>query len=78
MINVCAHYCGTTILLESFKTKKEAKEFMKNDYILHYADEIEDGEEDDLIYSDEMFIEDEIPFFETAETKFEDLDELPF
>ena len=82
LINVCAHYCGTTILIDSFKTEEEAKEFMKHDYILYYADELENAEEDEIIYSNEMFIEDELPFFETQtpQIKFEDvnLDELPF
>ena len=82
LVNVCAHYCGTTILLESFETKKEAEEFMKNNYILHYADEIEDGEEDELIYADEMFLETQLPFFESAvkynNTNILDPDELPF
>ena len=58
MINVCAHYCGTTILLDSFETDTEANEFMQHDYILHYADEIENGEEDEIIKADEMFISD--------------------
>ena len=82
MFNVCARYCGTTILLESFEKKKDAEEFMKKDYILHYADEIEDGEEDELIYADEMFLENQLPFFESAvkcnNTNILDLDELPF
>lgn len=82
MINVCAHYCGTTILLESFETEEEAKEFMKHEYILYYADELEDQDEDDIIMPAEMFIEDELPFFETQEHSIEfkniNLDELPF
>ena len=82
MVNVCAHYCGTTILLESFETKTEAEEFMQHDYVLHYADEIENGEEDEIIYSDEMFIsDDEIPFSEEYQNftfDDEDLDNLPF
>ena len=82
MINVCANYCGATILLESFETKDEAEEFMTHDYVLFYADEIENGEEDEIIYTDEMFIEDELPFFESYEqTKLNnklELDELPF
>ena len=80
MTNVCAHYCGTTILLESFETEEAAKEFMKHDYVLYYADELENAEADEIIYSYEMFIEDELPFFETPkiEIKDIDLDELPF
>ena len=83
MINVCAHYCGTTILLDSFENKEDAEEFMKHDYVLHYADEIENAEEDELIYSDEMFISDEnIPFAEPISNEeiiyADDLDELPF
>ena len=82
MINVCANYCGSIILLESFETKDEAEEFMTHDYILFYADEIENGEKDEIIYTNEMFIEDELPFFEKpVETKLNnelELDELPF
>ena len=83
MVNVFAHYNGTTILIDTFKLREDAEEFIKHDYILHYADEIENGEEDDIIYSDEMFIsDDEIPFTETVPLKviydYENLDDLPF
>lgn len=82
MINVCANYCGATILLESFETEEQAKEFMKHDYVLFFADEIENAEEDEIIHPYEMFIEEELPFFETkySEMKFNnvELDELPF
>ena len=80
MTNVCAKYCGTIILLESFEDEDDAKEFMKHDYILHYADEYENANEDDIIYSDEMFLEDEIPFFDTPMININNLslDELPF
>lgn len=82
MINVCTKYGDTIILLESFETKEEAEEFMKYDYVLNYADELENAEEDEIVHSDEMFLEDEIPFFEKQNieqwTKKLDLDELPF
>ena len=80
MINVCAYYCGTVILLDSFETKEDADEFMRHNYILHYSDELENAEEDELIYADEMFIEDEVPFTETVkEIKNNiNLDELLF
>ena len=80
MINVCAHYCGTTILINSFETEEEAKEFIKHDYVLYYADELENAEEDEIIHSDEMFLEDELPFFNTPAANINDLslDELPF
>ena len=83
MINVCAHYNGTTILLGSFETEKKANEFMKNKYVLHYADEYEYPLEDEIIYPDEMFIEDEVPFMEPATDfmlNYDNLilDELPF
>ena len=82
MVNVCANYMGTVILLKSFNTKDKANEFMQHDYVLHYADEIEDAEEDDVIFADEMFLEDDIPFFDVPLNnqnlaEFE-LDELPF
>lgn len=75
MINVCCNYCGSIILLESFDNQDDADSFMKNQYVLFYADEIEDAEEDVIISPDEMFIEDEIPFFEKPNIN---LDELPF
>ena len=84
MFNVCANYCGTTILLKSCETEDQAKEFMKHDYVLHYADEIEDGEEDEIIHIDEMFIENEVPFYEIKiqntdlQNIFANNNELPF
>lgn len=81
MINVCANYMGTVILLDSFNTKDKADEFMSHDYILHYANEIEDAEEDEVIHPDEMFIEDDVPFFNMPLNNIKaefDLDELPF
>ena len=64
-------------MLEEFETEDEAKEFMQNDFILHYADELEDAFEDELIYADEMFIDGEdIPFCEPPTIK--ELDYLPY
>jgi len=80
MFKVCAHYCGTTILLEEFETIEEAEEFMMHDYILAYEDETEDHEEE-CIYRDEMFIDDDLPFSDPPtiqEFAFEYSDELPF
>lgn len=78
MVNVCTNCCGTIILLESFETESEAKNFMKNDYVLYEADEMEDGQEY-LIHSDEMFLENEIPFFEKVNIDdWQEDDELPF
>ena len=78
MINVCANHHGEVILLETFTEEEQAKEFMKYDYVLHYADEFENAEEDDIIHSYEMFIEDEIPFFEKVNNIDITPDELPF
>lgn len=78
MIKVCAHYCGTTILLKEFETEAEAKEFMKYDFV--FVDECEPDvcHGDDLVYTDEMFIVDgEIPFCEPPNA-LEIEDELPF
>ena len=90
MYKVCAYYCGTTIMLEEFDTTEEAEEFMTHDYILHYEDEMENADGDEIIYADEMFIlvdatdeEDEydgegIPFAEAPFEAVDDWDELPF
>ena len=77
MVKVCAHYNGTSILIDEFETKEEAEEFMKNDYILVYADET-DGQEDELIYADEMYIDDseDIPFSEPI--ILEEYEDMPF
>lgn len=80
MVNVCAHYNGTIILLAEFETEEDAKEFMQHDYILYHADELEDAEDDELIYKDQMFIDNgkEIPFSEPFEINELLWDELPF
>ena len=54
---VCAKYCGSVIELESFDTEDEAYDFMQEPYTLFYEDEIDDGEEDEVIYPDEMWVE---------------------
>ena len=65
MIKVCENYCGSTILLAEFEKEEEANEFMKHNYILFYADELDNAEEDEIIYPNEMFIDtEEIPFCE--------------
>jgi hypothetical protein len=51
-------------LLESFETQEAADKFMKNKYVLFYADELENAEEDVIINPEDMFIEEELPFFE--------------
>ena len=78
MINVCAKYCGSTIILAECETESEAEQFMKNDYVLFYADEIENGTEDEIIHPDEMFIDDEIPFCEPVTLDFVYSNDLPF
>lgn len=78
MVNVCARYSGTVILLAECETEEEAKAFMKNDYVLFYADELEGIDDDEIIYSNEMFIEDELPFYEPVKINYGGADELPF
>ena len=83
MIKVCAHYCGTVILLDKFDSEEEANDFMKNDYVLAYADELENEYEDEVIHPYEMFIDEseDIPFCEPMNCDFInsiDSDELPF
>ena len=78
-MKVCAHYCGTTIMLADHLTEEQAKELMKNIYIIRYADDPDN--DDDFIYPDEMFTEeDDLPFSELPEQQEQelDLDELPF
>ena len=82
---VCAHYCGTVIELETFENKDLAEEFAMYPCELYSADETEDGIEDEIIYPDEMWVEEQssLPFsdlpryselFQTLEYE----DELPF
>lgn len=79
---VCAKYCGAVIELAEYEKQEDAEEFMKNPCILFYADEILDGEEDEVIYPYEMWIEERqrapeepLPFCEpNAEEDYE----LPF
>ena len=76
MVKVCALHIDTFIKLEEFETESEAKEFMKHDYVLAYADEVESNE-DIIIHPDEMFIQDDnIPFYEPLTQ--EEIDMLPF
>lgn len=78
MINVCAKYCGTVILLESFETVDKAEDFMQRDYVLIHSDEFM-NDEDEIIKHEDMFLEDELPFFEKQISIPDiDLDELPF
>lgn len=60
MIRVCANHDNKLIMIDEFWTIEEAQSFMKNKYVLHYADEFEDADEDEIIYPEEMFIENEI------------------
>ena len=82
MVNVCADFCGSTVLLAQNIPEEEAYEFIKHKYVMFHADELEDGDEDIIIYPSEMFIsEEEIPFTETEFTNpydYDDTDELPF
>ena len=79
---VCTNYYGAVVDLDYFNTKDEAEDFMKRPCIMFYADEIEDAEEDEVIYPYEMWIEedpkdkDDVPF---CDVSFDDLpDDMPF
>lgn len=72
MINVCAHYNGSVILLAEFENEEEAEIFMSHDcWLSGYGDEAE------IVYTDEMFICDEIPVSEPV-TEIENTYDLPF
>lgn len=76
MVKVCAHCIDADIMLEEFKTEMEAEEFMKHDYVLAYADEVESNE-DIIVHPEEMYIDnDYIPFSEPLTQ--EELDMLPY
>ena len=82
MFRVCT-YCGNyPIEIASFDTKAEAEIYMSQPAVMAYADEFCCGEEDYIVYPEEMWIEeeqDEIPFFDPADKIWpqEILDELP-
>ena len=83
MYRVCAHYCWTTISVDEFETEQEAENCAKNPVVLFYKDEIENGEEDEVIYPNEMWVEEALPFDDPptkTELKFtdEELEYLPF
>jgi hypothetical protein len=48
MYRVCAHYCGTTVELETLHSKEEAVRFISIPVIM---------DENDTYYPDEMWIE---------------------
>ena len=74
-MKVCAHYQGTTILLEEFEQKPEAEEFMLHPYYIVH----DDGDEE-IIYPDEMFIEEDSPTNVSKSDSFTDLgpSDLPY
>ena len=76
MIRVCAIHNGGFYELAEFDRQEDAEDFMKCDFVLNYADEFDESAEDDVIHSDEMFIDEEIPFCEPCEEA--DDDKLPF
>ena len=78
MYRVCARYEGTSIFLEEFETIEEAKEFMAHDYIIAYADELENEDGNEVVHPYEMYIDDEeeIPFNEPVFYDWDD--DLPF
>ena len=70
MIKVCGYYYDTTLLIGEFETVEEAEEFMTHDYLVYYADETANGEEEWILTCD-MFIDpDSLPYKEE--------DDLPF
>lgn len=83
--SVCTKYCGSVVELENFDLLEDAENFMKRPCTLFYADEMEDGEEDEVIYPDEMWIEkrlgqlplEEIPFTDMNPEELEPYD-MPF
>lgn len=83
--SVCAKYCGAVVELENFDLLEDAENFMKRPYTLFYADETEDGEEDEVIHPAEMWIEkrlnkipwEEIPFTDLHLEELEPYD-MPF
>ncbi len=54
---VCTNYCGADVELGRFDTQYEAKDFASRPYVMFYADEMENGTEDEVIYPSEMWIE---------------------
>lgn len=83
MIKVCAYLNKELLCLSSFEKEEDADDFMKNDYVLCFADEVEENE-DVVISSDDMFtvVDDEtIPFSEIFSDVTEEPEEeieLPF
>ena len=62
MIKVCGYFHDTILLIGEFETKEEAEEFMQHDYLVYYADETANAE-DEWICTCDMFIDsDDIPF----------------
>lgn len=84
MLTVCADYCGSPVMLRQFNDFESATEFMKHDYVIFHADEIENAEEDEIISKNEMYITDELPFEDMPSEKeeiwikYQGSDELPF
>ena len=76
MYKVCAHYQGTEILLEEFECKPEAEEFMLHPYYIEY----DDGGEEEIIYHDDMYLEEDSSTNVGKTEAFADLepDDLPF
>ncbi len=60
MVRVCANHDNSIVMLDEFWTTEEAEEFMKHKYVLYYADETEDSDKDEVVYPEEMFIDNEI------------------
>ena len=83
MYHVCAKYCGAVIELENFEDMNQTTDFMKQPMVLFYKDEIEGGEEDEVIYPNEMWIEENMSFDSSwitseFEPSQDELDDLPF
>jgi len=57
MYAVCTDIYKPYLVVASFNTEEEAEEFAKVPAVLAYSDELENGEEDVVIYPEQMWIE---------------------
>lgn len=82
MYQVCTKYCGTIISLTELISLEEAEEFVKHPFVMFYKDEFDKERDDDVIYPDEMWIEEALPFTDSpSKTEWKELEdavELPF
>lgn len=57
MYAVCTDVYKPYLVIADFNTKEEAEEFIKVPAVLLYADELENGEEDVVVYPKQMWVE---------------------